>query len=80
MYGARFPQVIKELFERADLNMLEQGLLDKYLMTDYEKMPELVANLAKKVLAAKGSDLTRRAKKDLEKVVALFEKHDFWSN
>ena len=80
MYGARFPQVIKELFERADLNMLEQGLLDKYLMTDYEKMPELVANLAKKVLAAKGNDLTRRAKKDLEKAIALFEKHDFWSN
>ena len=81
MYGARFQLVVKELFEPAQLNMLEQGLLDKYLLDNFDKMPANLVSLARKVLASKPQDqITRRAKKNLEKVIALFEKHEFWSN
>lgn len=64
------------------MNALELQLLEKFVKPegdeDFDKMPNYLADLAKRVLSTK-KDLSRRAKKDLEKVVALFEKHDFWS-
>ena len=80
MYGARFPQVVKELFEKSDLNLLESGLLDKYLSSDWQKMPANLAGLAKNILNKREGELSRRAKKDLEKAIALFDKHEFWSH
>jgi hypothetical protein len=78
MYGAQLPTMVKELFERVDLNPLEAGLLKKYLSSDLDKMPENLAGLAKKVLDKK--DLSNWARKDVERCVALFDKHEFWSN
>ena len=43
-------------------------------------MPERLAKEAARLLETKKNDLTKRGKKDLEKVVALFEKHEFWSS
>lgn len=80
MYGASFHQVVKELFEKAELNMLESGLLDKFLNGEFEKLPDNLTKLASTILKQREKDLTRRAKKDLEKVLALFDKHEFWSN
>lgn len=80
MYGARFPQTVKELFEKANLNMLESGLLDKFLNGEFDKLPGNLTKLATTILKTRENDLTRRAKKDLEKVLALFDKHEFWSN
>jgi hypothetical protein len=78
MYGAALPAIVKQLFARIDLNQLENMLLQKYVTTDHEHMPENIVNLARKVLESK-KDLPKRAKKDLDKCIALFEKHEFWS-
>jgi len=79
MYGARFPQIVKGLFEKVELNMLESMLLEKYLTSDFESLPANLTKLASTILKNKENDMTRRAKKDLEKVLALFDKHEFWS-
>ena len=78
MYGAQLPTMVKEMFERINLNPLEAGLLKKYLSSDLDKMPENLASLAKKVLERE--NLGNYARKDLERCVALFDKHEFWSN
>jgi len=50
MYGARLPTMVKELFDRVNLNPLESMLLTKFLSSDFDKMPANISGLAKKVL------------------------------
>jgi hypothetical protein len=77
MFGENFPQRVKELLSSVPMNALEKGLMEKYLQ-DFDNISENVTKLAKIMLKNYGED-SKTAKKELEKVIALFEKHEFWS-
>ena len=67
--------VKKMLGDRLELNMLELGLIDRYMSdpaTCEDNMVKLVKTLHKKHADNRG------AMKPLNKVLALFEKHQFW--
>jgi hypothetical protein len=58
------------------LNELETQLLNKYLDTP-DQTAEQVTNLLTKVKSRLSDN--RRALKNLNRVLPLFEKHEFWS-
>ena len=75
MYGENFPNTIKEMLSHVGMNPLEAGLLDKHLK-DFDNVAENVTALMIKLTSKYTS---RKAQEQIERVLNLFEKHDFWS-
>jgi len=71
--------IMDELLVEVDLNVLEKGLMEKYLEAPEDKAVEITncLNQAKDRLAK--NDDNRRAIKCLGRVIPLFDKHEFWS-
>jgi hypothetical protein len=78
MHGSleKFIKAIKEQLVEVPLNQLEQGLLENYLAkpeTSYEKISETLKKSRTRLAD------NRRAQKMLNRVIPLFDHHEFWS-
>jgi hypothetical protein len=60
------------------MNELERGLLNHHLK-DFENLPKNLTDLSKKLKTNKENGESYRAKKALDKVIAMFGPHEFWS-
>jgi predicted transcriptional regulator len=79
MHGtiAQFKQSIKEQLEEACPNELEEALLDRYLDSPFdcaEKVTEVLRKMRDRVSEE------RRKVKYINRVLPLFEYHEFWSH
>ena len=71
--------LFKDWLEEVPLNKLEIMLLEKYLENPQEHSDEIANTLIKARERLRADDNGRRGVKCLERVIPLFEKHDFWS-
>ena len=79
MYQENFPSKIKEMLNEVPMNPLEQGLLDAHLKNFDNIQANVSALLHKLDLKAQADPRQKRARKQIERVNGLFDKHDFWS-
>jgi len=73
-----FVQDVKRKLEGVDLNVLELGLLERYL-SDQKTCAVNVVGLLKKLEAKHVEKNNRYELKRIRKVIPLFDEHDFWS-
>jgi len=79
MYGSKedFAEAIRGKLAEVHMNALETGLLDKFLTTP-ETSVQSIADLLKKVESKLELQGNRYQLKRLRRVLALFDKHEFW--
>lgn len=61
------------------MNLLEKGLMEKYLESPEEKSVEITNCLNQVKERLQKTDTEKRAIKCLGRVIPLFDKHEFWS-